>query len=825
MSIAESTLSVASFVLSGHAKLDAIASDEELVKKTRRDGHRIVSSSVLGGYGNHGAWGIVRRIEEQDLQQVLDKTGVIDTRARQILADERPLWHLVVENMLESGKILTSRLILPSKQDLMDGLYTYIAECCGELTARDFHVAIQELEPMMKVFYDSAKADSKWKGQVAYAQVSPNRGLRKTLINTLCDDPGDLSVLVAACLDYTAEALCDPNDPRRLSLHHTDAGSMLTLDVRPRLPFVALGTEELLSGHWLEVDIDTFGDGDIVVGAVSVEDFCGAMPGARPGSVGLSLDSNAVLKFETEPIPQRTAIGRVHHARVTRSEAGCIVFELHGLPAIEVPFGGARWWPAIGVQSKGARLRCSRRMRGVALDRPWLVLADVRFGVRDSAKETAKADLYENNPFHCCAYAGNVECLRALLTHVKKYEAHGDLQAAVSQKTLGKKLAGGKTPLQTAQAQGQAMCETIIQGFLFGTLEALPVSMQRRHKSACSVRLSDEKDERVFLETELVVGWNDMLADALRKVRNTQLRIRGASGADCDGARIRDFLELSSNHCARIVWTRSSLAPTDFVSVISWLSRRFEDQDWMQKCSWQEIGLGFSPPTQPDTDLQTCQELAPALDKLVRSAARMPLGCCLKLTVGSTWNALLSPEDLGIVHALASVEPVHDWWKQKSQTQRDGEPNAKSQNPLAANPFMTGLCRLKHVAVGGNFQRLDGSASFQDAISPAAQSFLRLLIACWTTFLESAMKHAMRHACGEFAAYLRQTVEFLADMPDFAPMVQPELAALRSLLDVSDRLEQRIATDGVAYTAEEFRVFFGEGWHARWERAPPRFEP
>ena len=44
-----------------------------------------------------------------------------------------------------------------------------------DFTTEDLDMAVHQLEPLLKFFYDGAKADSKWKGQVAYHQLSPKK--------------------------------------------------------------------------------------------------------------------------------------------------------------------------------------------------------------------------------------------------------------------------------------------------------------------------------------------------------------------------------------------------------------------------------------------------------------------------------------------------------------------------------------------------------------------------------------------------------------------------------------------------------------------------
>ena len=221
MSVASSAVSRAAFVLSGHAKLDPLGSDEDLVANTRARGHRIVSASKMGGFGNDGAWGIVRTIGQEELDALLGRHGMSDHRAQELLSDGLPLWHLVVEKMDGSKEILSNRLLLPGWQQLREDFCSYLVEPLdtGNMSSEDIHLGVREMELLLKMAYDSAKPDSKWKAQFAYAEAAPSIRLRKTLMNTLCSMPGDPKDLVQALLRYTPEALQDPQDPRRLQIN------------------------------------------------------------------------------------------------------------------------------------------------------------------------------------------------------------------------------------------------------------------------------------------------------------------------------------------------------------------------------------------------------------------------------------------------------------------------------------------------------------------------------------------------------------------------------------------------------------------------------
>ena len=74
-----------------------------------------------------------------------------------------------------------------------------------DFTVEDLDIAVNQLEPLLKLVYDSAKADSKWKGQMAYHQLAPHKRLRKTLLTTACDSPDDRHTLVEGLLRYTQE--------------------------------------------------------------------------------------------------------------------------------------------------------------------------------------------------------------------------------------------------------------------------------------------------------------------------------------------------------------------------------------------------------------------------------------------------------------------------------------------------------------------------------------------------------------------------------------------------------------------------------------------
>ena len=74
-----------------------------------------------------------------------------------------------------------------------------------DFTVEDLDLAVSQLEPLLKLVYDSAKADSKWKGQIAYHQLAPQKRLRKTLLTTACDSPDDRHTLVEGLLRYTQE--------------------------------------------------------------------------------------------------------------------------------------------------------------------------------------------------------------------------------------------------------------------------------------------------------------------------------------------------------------------------------------------------------------------------------------------------------------------------------------------------------------------------------------------------------------------------------------------------------------------------------------------
>ena len=49
-------------------------------------GHKITSASSLGGYGNAGAWGIVRCIDD-DLDELLRRHGITEHRAADLLEE------------------------------------------------------------------------------------------------------------------------------------------------------------------------------------------------------------------------------------------------------------------------------------------------------------------------------------------------------------------------------------------------------------------------------------------------------------------------------------------------------------------------------------------------------------------------------------------------------------------------------------------------------------------------------------------------------------------------------------------------------------------
>lgn len=102
---------------------------------------------------------------------------------------------------------LSTRILLGGFEELREGIWDLIVEPMQEeeFTVEDLHMAVHQLEPLLKLVYDQAKADSKWKGQQAYHQLAPSRRLRKTLLITACDDPGDRHTLVEGLLRYTQE--------------------------------------------------------------------------------------------------------------------------------------------------------------------------------------------------------------------------------------------------------------------------------------------------------------------------------------------------------------------------------------------------------------------------------------------------------------------------------------------------------------------------------------------------------------------------------------------------------------------------------------------
>lgn len=61
-----SAISRASTLIGGHAKLGGVAANRSLVSRTLAEGLRCVSASNTGGYGNAGAWGVLRRVSEEE---------------------------------------------------------------------------------------------------------------------------------------------------------------------------------------------------------------------------------------------------------------------------------------------------------------------------------------------------------------------------------------------------------------------------------------------------------------------------------------------------------------------------------------------------------------------------------------------------------------------------------------------------------------------------------------------------------------------------------------------------------------------------------------
>ena len=122
-SLAQTDISRASTLIGSHAELSGLASRRPLVSKTLDQGARIISDSNVGGYGNAGAWALIRKISVEELQEVLNTLppssaiwsseeleGTPQENAAAFMLENGtvPLWHFVIEDIYKPRSVITT---------------------------------------------------------------------------------------------------------------------------------------------------------------------------------------------------------------------------------------------------------------------------------------------------------------------------------------------------------------------------------------------------------------------------------------------------------------------------------------------------------------------------------------------------------------------------------------------------------------------------------------------------------------------------------------------------------------------------------------------
>jgi len=186
--------------LSDHARKLRIASHPPLCTDTLERGVRFVVASENSGYGDAGTWALVRNISVQELQEAIKEVTIEYGDVRQsdefrniepgLAEGEGPIWHIVCEDILDPNFVLTTFFV---QRTLLDPIWGQIetrivpyfeSDSREKFPAEAFEQELLDLEEVLKPFYQQAKDDSKWNGQLAYRAYDFSSG-RRTLLNAV----------------------------------------------------------------------------------------------------------------------------------------------------------------------------------------------------------------------------------------------------------------------------------------------------------------------------------------------------------------------------------------------------------------------------------------------------------------------------------------------------------------------------------------------------------------------------------------------------------------------------------------------------------------